>query len=50
MASGAAQRDLPATKQIPENHILLKQGRLYADKTDIDAAREVALKSGHAIE
>lgn len=50
MASGAAQYDLPAAKQILEDHILLKQGRLYADKAYIDAAWAVALKKDQAIE
>lgn len=50
MASGAAQHDLPAAKQILEDHILLKQGRSYADKAYIDAAWAVALKKDHAIE
>lgn len=38
MASGAAQHDLPAAKQILEDHIVLKRGCLYADKAYIDAA------------
>ena len=50
MATGAAQHDLPAAKQILKDHIVLKQGRLYADKTYIDAAWEVALKNDHAVE
>jgi len=50
MASGAAQHDLPVAKQILEDHISLKQGRLYADKAYIDAAWKTALKNGHAIE
>ncbi len=50
MASGAAQHDLPAAKQILEDHVPLKQGRLYADKAYIDADWKTALKNGHAIE
>jgi len=50
MISGAAQHDLPAAKQILEDHISLKQGRLYADKAYIDAAWKTALKKNHAIE
>ena len=38
MVSGAAQHDLPAAKQILENHLPLGQGRLFADKAYIDAA------------
>ena len=50
MASGAALHDLPAAKQILEDHIFLKQGRLYADKAYINAAWGAALKSDHALE
>ncbi len=50
MASGAAQHDLPAAKQILEDHVSLKRGRLYADKAYIDADWKTALKNGHAIE
>ena len=50
MASGAAHHDLPAAKQIMENHISLQHGRLYADKAYIDSAWKVALKNDHAIE
>ena len=50
MASGAARRNPPAAKQILENHIVLKQGRLYADKAYIDAAWKAALKNDHAVE
>ena len=50
MASGAAQHDLPAAKQILKDHIVLRQGRLYADKAYIDAAWEAALKNDHAVE
>ena len=49
MASGAVLHDLPAAKQILEDHIHLKQGRLYADKTYIDAAW-AALKKNHALD
>ena len=48
MASGAAQHDFPAAKQILENHLVLKQGRLYADKAYIDAAWAEALQKDHA--
>ena len=50
IASGAALHDLPAAKQILNDHIVLKQGRLYADKAYIDAAWAAALKNDHAIE
>ena len=50
MSSGAAQHDLPVAKQILEDHIVLKQGRLYADKAYIDAAWETALKNDLAVE
>ena len=50
MASGAAQHDLPAAKQILEDHIVLKQGRLYANKAYIYAVCEAALKNNHAVE
>ncbi len=50
IASGAAQHDLPAAKQILEDHVSIKQGRLYADKAYIDAAWESALRDNHAIE
>ena len=50
MASGAARHDLPAAKQILEDHIVLKQSCLYADKAYIDAAWEAALKNSHAVE
>jgi len=38
MVSSAAQHDLPVGNQILEDHISLKQGRLYTDKAYIDAA------------
>ena len=50
MASGAAQHDLTAAKQILADHISLKRGRLYADKAYCDAAWEAALKNDHALE
>ena len=50
MVSSAAQHDLPAAKQILEDHLLLKQGRLYADKAYMDAAWAEALKKDHALE
>jgi len=50
MASGAAQHDLPAVKQILDDHISLTQGRLYADKAYADAAWAGLLKNSHTIE
>ena len=50
MASGAAQHDLPAAKQILEDHLFLKHGKLYADKAYADAAWAKALKESHALE
>ena len=50
MASGAAQHDLPAAKQILEDYLVLKQGKLYADKAYIDAAWTEALRNDHALE
>ena len=50
MASGAAQHNLPAAKQILENHLVLKHGKLYADKAYADAAWTEALKKDHALE
>ncbi len=50
MASSAAIHDLPVAKQILEDHVPLKQGRLYADKAYIDAAWKSALRDNHAIE
>ncbi len=50
MASGAAQHDLPAAKQILDDHISLTQGRLYADKAYADAAWADLLKNSHSIE
>lgn len=50
MVSGAAQHDLPAAKQIIEDHACLKPGRLYADKAYIDADWAQFLKQNHALE
>ena len=44
MASGATQHDLPAARQILEDHLTLNQGRLYADKAYIDTAWAEHLK------
>ena len=49
MTSGAAQHDLPAAKKILEDHLLLKQGRLYADKAYADAAWAESLRKNHAL-
>ena len=49
MVSGAAQHDLPAAKQILEDHLVLKHGTLYADKAYTDAAWAEALKKDHAL-
>ena len=50
MVSGAAQHDLPAAKQILEDHLILKCGKLYADKAYSDAAWAASLKRNHALE
>ena len=50
MASGAAQHDLPAAKQIVENHASLMPGKLYADKAYIDDDWAQSLKQNHALE
>jgi len=50
MASSAAQHDLPAAKQILDDHISLTQGRLYADKAYSDATWTDLLKNGYALE
>ena len=50
MTSGAAQHDLPAAKQIVDDHASLKPGRLYADKAYIDAGWAQSLQKNHAIE
>ena len=38
LASGAAHHDLPIAKQILEDHLVLKPGKLYTDKAYVDAA------------
>jgi len=48
--SGTAQHDLPIAKQILQDHMPLKQGRLFADKAYIDAAWNISLKNNHVIE
>lgn len=50
MASGAAHHDLPVAKQIVEDHISIRQGRLYADKAYIDSAWKAMLENKHGIE
>ena len=50
LASGAAQHDLPAAKQILKDHLVLKHGKLYADKAYVDAAWAESLKKDHALE
>jgi len=50
MASSATQHDLPAARQIMEDHLSLKQGRLYADKAYSDAAWAEQLKENQALE
>ena len=50
MASGAAQHDLPAAKQIVENHLSPRPGKLYADKAYADAGWAESLKENHALE
>ena len=50
MTSGAAQHDLPAAKQIMDDHASLKPGRLYADKSYIDAGWEQSLGQNYALE
>ncbi len=49
MASGAALHDLPAAKQILQDHISLKHGWLYADKAYMDAAWAELLENNHAL-
>ena len=49
MASGAAQHDLPAAKQIIEDFAALKPGKLLADKAYIDAEWAQSLKQNHAL-
>ena len=50
MASGAAVHDLPAAKQIMEDHLFLRPGKLYADKAYADASWAESLKKNHALE
>ena len=50
MASGAAQHDLPVVKQILKDHLVLKHGKLYADKAYADATWAEALRKDHALE
>ena len=50
MASGAAKHDLPAAKQIMEDHLFLRSGKLYADKAYADAGWAQSLKENHALE
>ena len=49
MASGAAQHDLPAAKQIMEDHFFLRSGKLYADKAYVDAGWAESLMENHAL-
>ena len=50
MASGTAQHNLQAAKQILEDHLVLMQGRLYADKAYTDAAWAETLKKNHTLQ
>ncbi len=50
MASGAAQHDLPVAKQIAEDNVSLKPGRLFGDKAYIDAEWKQSLKENHGLE
>ena len=50
MASGAAQHDLPAAKQIIDDHASLKSGKLFADKAYIDSEWAQSLKLNHSLE
>ena len=50
MASSAAVHDLPAAKQIMEDHLFLRPGKLYADKAYADASWAESLKKNHALE
>ena len=50
MASGAAQHDLPAAKQILQDHLFLQAGKLYADKAYADAGWANSLKENYALE
>ena len=49
MASGAAVHDLPAAKQIMDNHFFLRSGKLYADKAYADAGWAESLMENHAL-
>ena len=50
IVSGAAQHDLPAAKQIVEDHLFLRSGKLYADKACADADWSESLKENHTLE
>ena len=50
MASGAAVHDLPAAKQIMEDFLFLRPGKLYADKAYADSSWAESLKKNHALE
>ena len=50
MASGAAVHDLPAAKQIMEDHLFLRPGKLYADKAYADSSWAESLKKNHALD
>ena len=50
MVSGAAQYDLPAARRILEDHLVLKRGKLYADKAYADTTWAESLKKNHALE
>ena len=50
MASGAAVHDLPAAKQIMEDHLFLRSGKLYADKAYADAGWSESLKKNYTLE
>ena len=50
MASGAAQHDLPIAKQIMEDHLSPRPGKLYADKAYADTGWADSLKKNYALE
>ena len=50
IASGAAQHDLPAAKQMLEDHLPLQQGRLFGDKAYADAAWANLIQNEHSVE
>ena len=50
MAFGAAQHDLPAAKQVLQDHLALSHGRLFGDKAYADAAWAASLKKNYALE